>query len=230
MIIGNETLRLIRQQKARAKLSEFNVDKNDYPAFSNNLDELLLPTHFSLFKYCVCVFDKTNDEETKKDLIQAYEYFESSSRDININEIEPELCFFGAVSSFVMGNFASSKVLFSNVVTNSDEPLIKRLLDKFIKNLFGSYDEYYLSNHQLDKIVGNYFNGNLSFDEFDKQYKEQEPLYATDYDNFVYYYYLYAVVCIYEDNRASKILPCSSKASLEQWESYLRRKDSIRIL
>ena len=230
MIIENKSLNLINQQKARAKMFEFSVGKDDYPSFSTNIDDLILPTHFTLFKYCFNLFNGNRNDELKTDLIHSYEYFESSCRDGNIGDLEQELRFLGTISSFVLNNFAASKILFSNININADEIPIKKLLFKFLRYVFGDYKKYVPSEkNKLDSLITDYFSGERDFDTLDSEFRNLRKEY-DDFDSFIYYYYFYAVLRSYEDNRASKLLPYYSNTKFNQWANYFNQKSSIRML
>ncbi len=230
MIIENKSLNLINQQKARAKMFEFDVGKDDYPSFNANIDDLILPTHFTLFKYCFNLFNGNRNDELKTDLAHSYEYFESSCRDGNISTLEQELRFLGAISSFALNNFAASKILFSGINVDADETPTKGLLLKFLRYVFGDYKKYIPSDkNELDSLIADYLNGNKDFDALDLEFRKLHQEF-DDFDNFVYYYYFYSVLKSYEENRASRLLPYYSNTDFNKWANYFNQKSSVRML
>ena len=230
-IFKEKSLRLIKHQKARSKLFEFRVEKELYPNLSDKIENLLLQSHFSLFEYCFSIYLGETNDELKDDLEQSFEYFEAASRDENVEWMSNDLLFLGAISAFVLGNFASSKVLFSKINSQQLEQRLQVIIVKFARHVFSDYVCYKASSDDLvDLLIQNYINEEISYDKMNEEYRKLEQFFLCDIENIGYYYFLYALCFIYEKNKASRLLPDCSEISLEGWADYLKKRKSIRLL
>lgn len=72
--------RLLKYQKAKAKLVEYDVPKSDYPDFPQNSNELSYPTIYALSSYAESVIEDNIDKQKEfEDMLGvSSQYFDAS--------------------------------------------------------------------------------------------------------------------------------------------------------
>ena len=58
MIFGKNAGLMLKYQKAKAKMVEYDVSKQEYPHFPLNSNELSYPTTYVLSRYSECIIEK----------------------------------------------------------------------------------------------------------------------------------------------------------------------------
>lgn len=230
-LFGRKTYNLLLQQKARSKLSEFDVPSSEYPSLSNEIDNLVIPSHFALLKHSLYLF-KNNEENAcySHDLSNSYSYFEASARDSNIKDLSLENRVFGSIAAFAIGNFASSKVLIDSVDVDFCSTPLQRIITETIKIILGKDSfESYKSSDQITSLLKLYFSNVIDFPCFRKRFIDLECLYVAKEDE-VYFYFLYMVMHNYEKNKSSHLLPLYSGINSSLWQKYLTRPNHIKML
>ena len=77
MIFGKNAEQMLKYQKAKAKMVEYNVSKQEYPQFRLNSNELSYPTTYVLSRYSECIIE--NNHEEARGLFQPLQgYYKSS--------------------------------------------------------------------------------------------------------------------------------------------------------
>ena len=62
MIFGKNATLMLKYQKAKAKMVEYDVSKQEYPHFPLNSNELSYPTTYVLSRYSECIIENNHDE------------------------------------------------------------------------------------------------------------------------------------------------------------------------
>ena len=62
MIFGKNAEQMLKYQKAKAKMVEYNVSKQEYPQFRLNSNELSYPTTYVLSRYSECIIENNHEE------------------------------------------------------------------------------------------------------------------------------------------------------------------------
>lgn len=62
MIFGKNAGLMLKYQKAKAKMVEYDVSKQEYPHFPLNSNELSYPTTYVLSRYSECIIENNHDE------------------------------------------------------------------------------------------------------------------------------------------------------------------------
>ena len=239
MIFGKNAKLMLKYQKAKAKLVEYNVPQSEYPRFMLNSNELSYPTTYVLSRYSECIIENNTEEliELAELLSSVAEYYDSAlkSKDRQIYNLDFALS--GASAYFLNNDFGSAKVLSqraNKLIGNVKCP------KKFLLNVYA----YLLEGKNLSylKDDGTYENLNNNFlDYFEKGKSLQElkdglMLYrkevyeCDDLDNVFYVDILVAVILIACNNSSWSILPRSSDIQIETWSSYLQSKLSVKML
>ena len=113
MIFSDRSKRLLKQQIAKSKLAEYGIPKNYYPSFTENANELSIPTIYILSKYSESVIDGNLLEQ---DVFYRYlsytaQYFEVSYLAADRKEYNSDFIVSGASAYFLSGDYKRAKAL-----------------------------------------------------------------------------------------------------------------------
>ena len=238
MIFSGSSEYMLKYQKAKAKLVEFDVDRESYPKFNRDSNTLVYSTIYILSKYAEGVL--ADDESIKAEfaplLLSAAQYFDAadSSKDRPIHSSDFLLS--GASAYFFLSDFGSSKVLNSKVgiretTVGSAEYLLKIVFDYLFEQ-----KKIFVSDKELWGKVYQSFTTCFS----DAPNEEAMMRVLIVYRNSVYLdddpYEIYcadllcAVVKIAIKNSAWTFLPNYTDNSLADWAPYLKSNNAISIL
>lgn len=223
---------MLKYQKAKVKLLEYNVPKEDYPKFKLNYRDLAFPTIYTLSEYAEAIItdNQTLIDAKKKELFFCSQFYDAAMK--SREQINHDLDFIltGAVAYFFEDNFGSAMVLLSET-KNMDIPNDMRGLvvdifsliftgkrrtktDNAISSAFEKYLKDGITNNLLLLAKENVINAYRSNDE-------SEAFFADA---------LYAVIKIAIQNSARELLPIYSGLSIEKWEAYFEDKNAIRMI
>ena len=123
MIFGKNAGLMLKYQKAKAKMVEYDVSKQEYPHFPLNSNELSYPTTYVLSRYSECIIENNHDElkELELLLITTAEYYDSAFKSKDRPEYDWDFLLSGASAYFLRKDFGSAKVLAARVVDLIDE-------------------------------------------------------------------------------------------------------------
>ena len=65
MIFGTRSNYMMKYQKAKAKLVEYNTPAEEYPRFALNSNELSLPTTYVISKYAEAIIENNEADRNK---------------------------------------------------------------------------------------------------------------------------------------------------------------------
>ena len=135
MIFGKNAGLMLKYQKAKAKMVEYDVSKQEYPHFPLNSNELSYPTTYVLSRYSECIIENNHDElkELELLLITTAEYYDSAFKSKDRPEYDWDFLLSGASAYFLRKDFGSAKVLTARVVDLIDE---ERSPQKLLTNLY----------------------------------------------------------------------------------------------
>ena len=232
-IFGQHSKTLIKNQKAKAKLSEFNTNKKDYPNFVGDSDDLIYSSQYALYKYCKIIYHY-DSYIAKDDLIESFKYLEAVIREIekdNTISVKKDLILLASIASFLYEDFASSKVLARNLNLDENDSELCRTIIKVLKYAHGQVELFKpKSGIFIDELISDYLNRKISIDDFKITYKNFENNYICDYNNFLSFYFLYSLILSFEINRADKLLPNFSNSTVEMWEEYFKGRQAVKLL
>lgn len=123
MIFAEKSKLMLKYQKAKAKLVEFNVRREEYPRFPLNSNELSFSATYILSRYAESIIE--NDNKSKSEfggfLFETAQYYDAavSSEDRSSHDIDFLLS--GATAYFFSNNLGSSKVLLQKVLKKLDK-------------------------------------------------------------------------------------------------------------
>lgn len=80
MIFGTNSNYMLKYQKAKAKLVEYDIPQKDYPKFPLNSNELSYPVIYILSRYAESIIenDETGKAEFAPYMVKASQYFDAS--------------------------------------------------------------------------------------------------------------------------------------------------------
>ena len=239
MIFGKNARLMLKYQKAKAKLVEYDVPKQEYPHFALNSNELSYPTTYVLSRYSECIIEDNQDElnELQPFLKATAEYYDSAFKSKDRQDYDWDFLLSGASAYFLKNDFGSAKVLVKRATDLIDD-------EKTPHNLLVNFYNYLLDGRYLPylKIVDTYERINNFFLDYFGKGKSLEALKANlsvyrkeiyaneDPDSIFYVDILVAVVIMAYHNSSWRLLPSNSDISLERWEPYLHSKKAIKML
>ena len=240
MIFGTRSNYMMKYQKAKAKLVEYNTPAEEYPRFALNSNELSLPTTYVISKYAEAIIENNEADRNKFEplLSRSAQYYDAAFNSKDRQDYDVDFLLSGAAAYFLSSDFGSSKVL------------TRKLLDSFEdKNqtpqlLLLKIYVYLLLQKRMSyiKVTDTYSRINNAFlDCFEKgtevsrlksyliSYREE--VYNNDDPDEVFFVDV-LVASIYKaiENSSWLLLPAHSDVSLDGWEEYLKTKDSIKML
>ncbi len=238
MIFGSTSEYMLKYQKAKSKLVEYDVKHEDYPRFNRDSNILVYSTIYILSKYAEGIL--TDDENVKSDfaplLISAAQYFDAAEGSKDRIVHTSDFLLSGASAYFFISDFGSAKVLNSKldiqkVKVGTPEYLLKLIFDYLLERKKTKISKQTLSGKVYLSILD-------SFSVFPAEEKVMQLL--SDYRKVIYAdddpYEIYcvdllcAVINIAFQNSSWFLLPKHSDINLEKWLPYLRSNNAINIL
>ena len=104
MIFGKNAEQMLKYQKAKAKMVEYNVSKQEYPQFRLNSNELSYPTTYVLSRYSECIIENNHEEaeELEPFLKTTAEYYDSAFQSKDRTEYDWDFLLSGASAYFLL--------------------------------------------------------------------------------------------------------------------------------
>lgn len=173
MIFGKNAKLMLKYQKAKAKLVEYDVSQQEYPHFALNSNELSYPTTYVLSRYSECIIEDNQDElnELEPLLGATAEYYDSAFKSKDRQNYDWDFLLSGASAYFLKNDFGSAKVLAKRAsALIGDEKSPQRLLVNIYNYILeGAYLQYL-------KIVDTYERINNFFLDYFGKGKSLESL------------------------------------------------------
>lgn len=240
MIFGTRSNYMMKYQKAKAKLVEYNTPAEDYPNFAFDSNELSLPTTYVISKYAEAIIENNEADinEFEPLLIQAAQYYDAAFNSKDRQKYDVDFLLSGAAAYFLSSDFGSSKVLTGKLLDCFDDD------NKSPQLLLLKIYAYLLLQKRLSyiKVTDTYSKINNAFLDCFEKGAESSALkfHLTNYRQEVYenddpdevFFIDILVASIYKaiENSSWLLLPAHSDVSSNGWEEYLKTKDSIKML
>lgn len=240
MILSNTSGYMLKYQKAKAKLVEYDIPQKDYPKFPLNSNELSYPVIYILSRYAESVIENNvvESEEFSPHLLVASQYFDAAvgSKDRTVYDVDFLLS--GAAAYFLSNDFGSAKVLCSeffgrmNPDTNAPQKIMGSLLGYLLLN-----QELHISD---DTPVGEkvcrsllaYYNTGEGMEEIQSLLSEyRKEIYENDNPMEIYFVDILCAVITVALSRSSWILlPRYSELDQSLWSTYLKGPKAPKML
>lgn len=240
MIFSKTSSYMLKYQKAKAKLVEYDIPQKDYPKFPLNSNELSYPIIYILSRYAESIIESNtaDREEFSPHLVVASQYFDAAvgAKDRTVYDIDFLLS--GAAAYFLSDDFGSAKVLCSaffdrtNPETNAPQKILGSLLGNLLLNR-----EFQISNdtHAGKKVCRsllNYYTTGEGLEEIQQLLPEyRKEIYKNDNPMEIYYVdVLCAIILVALSKSSWSLLPHYSKLDSSLWSGYLKSTKAPKML
>lgn len=240
MIFSNTSSYMLKYQKAKAKLVEYDIPNEAYPKFPLNSNELSYPVVYILSRYAESVIENNavDREEFSPYLGVASQYFDAAVGAKDRTAYDIDFLLSGAAAYFLSDNFGSAKVLCSEYFEQNDPDATAP------QKIMGNFLGYLLLNRKLhinnDTPTGEklccsllaYYTSGKKPEEIQNILLEyRKEVYAHDNPMEIYFVdILYAVVIVALSRSAWSLLPRYSGLDLSLWSDYLKSQNAPRML
>ena len=240
MIFSNTSSYMLKYQKAKAKLVEYDIPNEAYPKFPLNSNELSYPVVYILSRYAESVIENNavDREEFSPYLGVASQYFDAAVGAKDRTAYDIDFLLSGAAAYFLSDNFGSAKVLCSEYFERNDPEATAP------QKIMGNFLGYLLLNRKLhinnDTPTGEklccsllaYYTSGKKPEEIQNILLEyRKEVYAHDNPMEIYFVdILYAVVIVALSRSAWSLLPRYSGLDLSLWSDYLKSQNAPRML
>lgn len=239
MIFEKRSQRMLKYEKAKAKLVEFAVAKEDYPKFQLNSDDLVYTTLFIMSRYCeelIADPDSPMTAQLFKELTAAAQYYDAAVNSKQWPNHDNLFLLLGAVAYFMSEDFGSAKVLTERINGWSAADSIPALLYHTL--CFLLLGRAYPSVPQresvwiyTDTVRGHFSTGQPAQHIFDTiSCLRDEAARSSEIMDLTYTDFLYGVSICAVRHSAWILLPQNSEAPEENWRDYLSKHGSPRLL
>lgn len=239
MIFGKNASLMLKYQKAKAKMVEYDVSEQEYPHFPLNSNELSYPTTYVLSRYSECIIENNHDELKELEFLldSTAEYYDSAFKSKDRQEYDWDFLLSGASAYFLKKNFGSAKVLAERVVDLIDEErspqkLLANIYNYLLGGIYLPYLKVIDTYERINNFFLDYFGKGKSLESLEANLRlYRKEVYKTGNPDSIFYVdILVAIIIVACDNSSWRLLPNCSGIPTEEWVSYLQSKMSIKML
>ena len=239
MIFGTSSNYMLKYEKSKSKLVEFNIAKENYPKYPSNPDDLTYTTLFVLSRYCEEMIENPSSSqlsELKAELVSVSQYYDSTVKTQLRQEHNSLFLLLGSIAYFLSENFGSAKVLLEQIDKWTPKNNIITLLYVVLSFLLnGEWLEVSFKNRYyrqyLDSMKSHFEEGTSTDSIFEVLQSMRSIIYnSTNVMAINYIDFLFSVSICAIDHSAWILLPENSDASLDQWKHYLAKPKSVKLL
>lgn len=240
MIFSNTSNYMLKYQKAKAKLVEYDIPRKDYPKFPLNSNELSYPVVYILSRYAESVIENNvaDMEEFSPHLVAASQYFDAAVGANDREEYDVDFLLSGAAAYFLSDDFGSAKVLCSeffvriNPEINEPQKITGNLLGYLLLN-----QDFHISvdTPNGEKVCHSllaYYNTGEGVEKIRGLLSEyRKAVYENDAPMEIYYVdILCAIVMVALSKSSWILLPRYSELDQSLWSDYLKGPKAPRML
>ena len=239
MNFGENSHRLLKYEKAKAKLNEFAVA--DEAQRSNNLlgktsIDLLYSTIRVLSEYAQAYCEGKEINNLYKDLSFVAEYYEKYIEATN-DKNDYFFLLVGAIANVLSDNFGNAKSLLIKIdKTQNINPIAGLVLDylsiglnPFRQKITPNIDEK-LNSYYLEPLENELTKEDQPSCEEKLKYLVRKTLRGTNAESAFFANQLVAVRKKYIENSSLKNIPLYSNSKLSDWKKYFQQSKAIRVL
>lgn len=230
---------MLKYEKSKSKLVEFEIAEENHPHYPLNSDDLTYTTIFVLSRFCEEVLDNpasSQVDELKSELAIVSQYYDSTVR----TQLRPThdrlFLLLGATAYFLSENFGSAKVLIEQInITNPKDSIAMLLYVTLRFLLTGEWIELQTKSRYrrqyLDGLRAHFEEGATpetaihALRRLRNGIRQSTNIFSVSYMDFLFSVALCAI-----NHSAWILLPEYSGANFEQWKTYLSKPESIKLL
>lgn len=242
MIFGTNSNYMLKYQKAKAKLVEYDISQKDYPKFPLNSNELSYPVIYIFSRYAESIIenDETGKAEFAPYMVKASQYFDASVGANDRTAYDTDFLLSGAAAYFLSNDFGSSKVLCAALFEKIKDTPTMGTSQIILRNLLGyllldkvfpiSSDTF--GGEELSRALLFYYTNGEGLPNIEQAIRKYRTAIYKNNDPMEIYYVdiLLAVITIALSKAAWKLIPQYSKLEPGQWEEYLKSSKSPKML
>lgn len=240
MIFSNTSNYMLKYQKAKAKLVEYDIPRKDYPKFPLNSNELSYPVVYILSRYAESVIENNvaDMEEFSPHLVAASQYFDAAVGANDREEYDVDFLLSGAAAYFLSDDFGSAKVLCSeffvriNPEINEPQKITGNLLGYLLLNRDFHISVDTPNGEKVCHSLLAYYNTGEGVEKIRGLLSEyRKAVYENDAPMEIYYVdILCAIVMVVLSKSSWILLPRYSELDQSLWSDYLKVPKAPRML
>lgn len=223
---------MLKYQKAKVKLLEYDVPIDNYPKFPLNYRELAFPTILILSEFADAVIDDDSNriDAIKDNLRLCSEYYDAAMKSREQICHDLDFLLVGATAYFFQECFGSAMVLLAEISHQMLLNDVRGVLANIYELVF-----YSRKKTDLDDPVIALFEKYIQTGEMDEvnRYAHTKVLNAYQNCNEIEAFYsdiVYAVIKIAQKNSARYLLPIYSGVEANRWADYFKQGASIKMI
>jgi hypothetical protein len=228
---------MLKYEKAKAKLIEFNIDKINYPKFRFNSDDLIYSTFYALSLYCEELIDNPSSNKLStlfENITFVAQYYDSTvktKQNIKYNNL---LLLLGATAYFLSENFGSAKVLIEQIneweIRNEIIILLYSTLLFLLKiNIIEAPTRN--TRNYVDSLKKHFLFGETHEKIFIELEKMRKAIYlSSDINSINYIDFLYTVVLCAIKHSTWLLLPKYSQNNINIWKERFASLGNMKLL
>lgn len=240
MIFNERSKFMLKYEKTTLKLIEFSIEKEHYPQYPLDADDLIFTTIYVLSRYCEELIRNSQSKEfydLKEELIIVSQYYDVATKTKSNNEYNNDFLLLGTVSYFLSENFGSAKVLVDKIdkTTSCNDNLEALLYNTLVCLLTGNWVEFQTTNEIFKQYSYHLRSHFIEGKPIDKVLSILLLIKESIFDsnniidiNLIDY--LFATIICAKEHSAWILLPQYSNNTIHQWEQYLSKKNSLKLL
>lgn len=239
MIFESRSNHMLKYEKAKAKLVEFSVKKEDHPNFQLNSDDLVYTTLFIMSRYCEELIADPDSQESSElfiELTAVAQYYDAAVKSEQWPNHNSLFLLLGATAYFMSEDFGSAKVLVRRVnIWPSEDTIPALLYHTLCFLLLGTNYPTALQKESYvlyaTAVTSHFSKGSIVDSVFDALNRLcSESTRSPDIMDITYADFLYGVSLCAVRHSSWLLLPQYSGASEEDWGSYLSSPGGVRLL
>lgn len=240
MIFSTISDKMLKYQKAKAKLVEYDTPPYEYPKFPLNSNELSYPVVYILSRYAESIIENNpaDREEFASLLTATAQYFDAAvgSKDRTMYDID--FLTSGAAAYFLSGDFGSAKVLCAELYKrrNHESNTPQKITGYFLGYLLLNHEFILAKDDFSDEKVCNYLLKYFSSGKGKVTIEKQLSLYRYEIyeSNSPMEIYYVDILCAIVKTALSKsswnLLPKYSELDQSLWSDYLKSSNAPKML
>lgn len=221
---------MLKYQKAKVKLIEYDIPEQNWPKFLLNYRDLAYPTVLTISRYAEAINEGLDTKGSYDELRSSSEFYDAAlqSREQEVHDVDFALS--GAASFFFMDSFGSAKVLWGSIDSSVifDEHQ-RELYELFSLAFAGRADEKHdgviIQSIRLFWESGDKRKLDNSISEY------RETIFKTDSPQVWFWGEITCAIAKIMGNSSARILlPYYSGLKSTEWEKYFKRRNAINLM